>query len=83
MSSSDSYGAKEAADLRIRFVIDRLDGQPILSGHADCPDCLIPLGPEPVGRMDLSEEGVRYHLQMSCSECCRTLDLDEQFEWGP
>ncbi len=77
------YPADEEAALKRCFVIDRIDGKPILAGHADCPDCDNPLSLHPMGRMDLTDDGVRVHLRVECSECGCGLRLVEDFDWGP
>jgi len=81
--SEDRYTVEQERSLRMRFVLDRVDGKPILSGHADCPECCHPLGLEPFGHLDLRDETVRYHLHLGCAECGRGLDVIEDFEWGP
>lgn len=81
--SDPGYTDAQKRALRKRYVLDRLDGKPILSGRADCPECEVALRLKPFGELDLRDDVVRYHLHLECDDCGRGLDVVEDFEWGP
>jgi hypothetical protein len=56
---SEEFESEHRESLRARFVIDRIDGRPVLAGHARCPHCDVKLRRDPQGRMDLGETAVR------------------------
>lgn len=81
--SEQRFTSAQERELRARYVLDRLDGKPILSGHADCPECDAGLRLKPFGELELRDDAVRYHLHLECAECGRGLDVLEDFDWGP
>jgi len=76
----EDFDSEVAATLRARFVVDRVDGQPLLRGHAECPHCSIRLRPEPTGVMELHDDCVRIRMRVSCLACGRGLPIVEEFE---
>lgn len=81
--SDESFTPEQQQVLKSRYVLDRVDGRPILTGHARCPECEVHLRPEPKGRMDLGEKLVRCTVSLQCPACGRKLSLSQEFEWGP
>jgi len=75
-----SFTEQQEATLRPRFVLDRIDGQPVLVGHAECPECEIGLVPGRTGTMEFRGENVRLTLHVKCPSCRRRMNVQDDFE---
>lgn len=75
-----SFTDQQQATLRPRFVLDRIDGQPVLVGHAECPECEVGLIPGRTGTMEFRGENVRLTLHVKCPTCHRRMNVQDDFE---
>ncbi len=75
----DDFSAELSAMLRTRYVVDRIDGRPILTGVSKCPYCEIRLRPDPTGVLELHDDRMRVIFRVSCMACGRTLRIVEDF----
>lgn len=75
-----TFTPDQQAVLRPRFVLDRIDGQPVLVGHAQCPECEIDLVPGRTGTMEFRSEAVRLTLHVKCPSCRKRMDVQDDFD---
>ena len=77
----DEFSPEQQVALRARYVVDRIDGKPILQGRARCPHCEVRLRLDPRGTLELEEKGVTATFRLQCPACGRTLSVAERFDW--
>ena len=75
-----TFTTEQQNALRPRFVLDRMDGNPVLVGHAQCPECSVSLVPGRTGTMEFRAEGIRLTLHVKCPTCRRRMDVQDDFD---
>ncbi|MBL8767255.1 MAG: hypothetical protein JNL94_07825 [Planctomycetes bacterium] len=83
MTDGKKFDEDDAVLLRAKFVVDRVDGRPLLLGHADCPVCAVRLKLKPVGNMELRDAEIKIRFFVECGQCSRELSIEDSFHWGP
>ena len=76
------FSQEEVRKIRSRYVVDRVDGLPLLLGRATCPLCEQAMVRQPVGEMDVSQEGICCRFFVQCEECERSVVIEDRFHGG-
>lgn len=77
--AGDEFTIEECAAVRSRYVIDRIDGQPMLLGFARCPRCEVRFRVDPRGEIEMRSHEMEITFRVSCMACGRKLSIGDTF----